>query len=139
MYTVCYRELYGILMATSLTNLIINTEKQCDITTATIHTDNQAAIRKVQSSNNKTAQSLIRNIVIMIDGLGAAGVEIDLRWVPAHVGIPGNEKAVMEAKKATGLKRMRKRNNNVVEVDTKHTALPAHGTNPSRRNASAPP
>ena len=85
LYTVCYGELYGILMATSLTNLIINIEKQCNITTATIYTDNQAAIRKVQNPNNKSGQSLVQNIVIMIDGLRATGVEIDLRWVPAHL------------------------------------------------------
>lgn len=48
---------------------------------------------KVQSPNNKSGQSLVENIIIMIDGLHATGVEIDLRWVPAHVGIPGNEKA----------------------------------------------
>ena len=133
LYTVCYGELYGILMATSLTNLIINIEKQYNITTATIYTDNQAAIRKVQNPNNKSGQCLVQNIVIMIDGLRATGVKIDLRWVPAHVGIPGNEKADIEAKKATGLRKMRKRNNKVVEVDTKYTALPAHGTKPLQK------
>ena len=93
-----------------------------------IYTNNQAAIGKLQSPNNKSGQSLVQNLVTMIDGLRATGVEIDLRWVPAHVGIPGNEKADIEAKKATGLRKMRKRNNKVVEVDTKYTALPAHGT-----------
>ncbi|MCJ1349629.1 hypothetical protein MMC31_007870 [Peltigera leucophlebia] len=120
-------------MGSSLTNLIINIEEQCNITTAKICTDNQAAIRKVQSPNNKSGQSLAQNIVTMIHGLRATGVEIHLRWVPAHVGIPGNEKADIEPKKATGLRKMRKRNNKVVEVDTKYTALPAHGTKPLQK------
>ena len=49
------------------------------------------------------------------------------------LGIPGNEKADIEAKKATGLRKMRKRNNKVVKVDTKYTALPAHGTKPLQK------
>ena len=82
---------------------------------------------------NQSGQSLVQNIITMIDGLRATGVEIDLRWVPAHVGIPGNEKADKEAKKAMGPRKIRKRNNKVVEVDTKYTALPAYGTKPLQK------
>ena len=119
LYIVCYCKLFRILIATFLTKLIMNIEKQCNITTATIYTNNQAAIRKIQSSNNKSEQSFVQNIIIIIAGLCATRVEIDLQWVPAHVGIPGNKKADIEAKKATGLRKMRKQNNKVVQVDTK--------------------
>lgn len=78
LYTVCYGKLYGILI-NSLINLILNIEKHCNITTATIYTDNQAAIQKVQSPNNKSGQSLVQNIITMINGLCATGVEIDLQ------------------------------------------------------------
>lgn len=80
-------------MATSLTYTTINVERQPGITSATIYTDNQAAIRKIKDPNSKSGQHLVQNIVTMIDGLQSAGVEIEIHWVPAHVGIAGNEKA----------------------------------------------
>lgn len=100
-YTVCYAELYGILMATSLTHIIINVEKQPGITSAIIYTDNQAAIQKIKDPNSaKSGQHLVQSIVTMINGLRNTGAKIELHWVPAHVGIAGNEKADREAKRA---------------------------------------
>lgn len=78
LYTVCYGKLYRILIATFLINLIMNIEKQCNITTVTIYINNQAAIQKIQSSNNKSGQSFVQNIIIIIDKLCATRIKIDL-------------------------------------------------------------
>ncbi|MCJ1349838.1 hypothetical protein MMC31_008080, partial [Peltigera leucophlebia] len=51
-------------------------EKQPDINTTTIYTDNQAAIRKIKDPNNKSGQHLARNIVTMIDGLRSRVLEL---------------------------------------------------------------
>lgn len=74
---------------------------------------------KSPKQNNKSGQRLVQNIIIIIDGLCAIGVEIDLRWVPVHIDISGNKKADIKAKKAMGLRKMYKQNNKVKEVDTK--------------------
>lgn len=126
-YTVCYAELYGILMTTSLTHTIINIERQPGITSTIIYTDNRAAIQKVKDpNNNKSGQHLVQNVVTMIDGLRNTGADIELHWVPAHVDIAGNERADREAKRATGLRTVRKRNHKIVEVDTPYTAQQAY-------------
>lgn len=44
-------------------------------------------------------ESLVQDIVTMIDELRATGVEIELRWVPVHIGIPSNKKADIKAKR----------------------------------------
>lgn len=46
--------------------------------------------------------------------------------MPAHVGTLENKKADIEAKKAISLKKMRKQNNKVVEIDTKYIVLLAY-------------
>ena len=133
-YTVCYAELYGIFTAMLLTHIIINIERQPGITLAIIYTDNQAVIQKVKDPNKtKSKEHLVQNVVTMINGLRNIGAKIELHWVPAHVGIAGNEKANREAKRATGLRTVRKRNHKVVEANTPYTAQQAYGVKPLQK------
>ena len=63
-------------------------------------------------------------IVWLVDGLRRKNIEVELHWVPAHVGIEGNEKADIAAKQATGW-RLRDQQDRQKEVDTDQTASQA--------------
>ena len=69
-----------------------------------IFIDNQAAIQAVRdpASHVRSGQIIIEGIVQYLDLLRGKGVNTVLHWIPAHEGFPGNEKADLEAKKATG-------------------------------------
>jgi hypothetical protein len=57
----------------------------------------------------------------MIENMRRKGIEPEFHWVPAHIGIEGNERADKAAKEATGWRRIRDRRQSR-EVDTNQTA-----------------
>ena len=67
-----------------------------------IYTDNQAAIRSSAKPKCKPGAYLLKKIALQTEHLQAQGLTIEIRWVPAHIGIAGNEKADRAAKEATG-------------------------------------
>ncbi|TVY62404.1 hypothetical protein Focb16_v004328 [Fusarium oxysporum f. sp. cubense] len=67
-----------------------------------IYTDNQAAIRSTAKPKGKSGAYLLRSIAKQIDELQLQGLNTEIRWVPAHIGIQGNEEADRAAKEATG-------------------------------------
>ncbi|RKL20549.1 hypothetical protein BFJ72_g15022 [Fusarium proliferatum] len=67
-----------------------------------IYTDNQAAIRSTARPKGKSGAYLLGNIARQIDELRSQGLKTEVRWVPAHIGIQGNEDADLAAKEATG-------------------------------------
>jgi RNase H len=50
----------------------------------------------------QSGQYLLRKIVKQINYLHSQGIAVCLNWVPAHIGIVGNEKADGLAKQAAG-------------------------------------
>ena len=50
----------------------------------------------------RTASRLVRDCMLSLSNLGRYN-KVSLLWVPAHVGIPANEKAVSMAKEGTKL------------------------------------
>lgn len=64
--------------------------------------DNQAAIQSVHNPGGQSGQLILRQIIHFIGILQKRGVSIEICWIPAHTGVPGNEKADVIAKQATG-------------------------------------
>ncbi|KAF5232691.1 hypothetical protein FANTH_12862 [Fusarium anthophilum] len=67
-----------------------------------IYTDNQAAIRSTTKPKGKSGAYLPKSIAQQIDQLQSQGLDTEIRWVPAHIGIQGNKDADRAAKEATG-------------------------------------
>lgn len=92
--TVYLAELKGIHMAL----LMAQTLKRESLV---IFSDSQAAIRAVQDPQSNGQQILAR-IINVLEGLARLQMKVEIRQIPVHQGIPGNEKADKAVKKATG-------------------------------------
>src|SRR4051812_34696894 len=77
-------------------------EDNQDYQKACIYTDNQAAIISSHKPQQQSGQRLIRRILRLWDNLRHRGKTVVLQWIPAHEGVPGNERANIAAKIATG-------------------------------------
>ena len=99
MTTVFGAELQGIVMATAMTMTIKETQIQ-NLWAVNIYVDNQAAIRASANPGRQSGQYLLKEIVQGIDRLRGAGIRVQIHWIPAHVGVPGNEEADRAAKTA---------------------------------------
>ena len=97
-------ELQGILMVLQLICDEAREGSRWRYRRATIFTDSQAAIRAVRDPRRQSGQHILRGIVQMLHKLQETAPEMDLRiqWTPAYEGIPGNERADIAAKEATG-------------------------------------
>ena len=67
-----------------------------------IYTDNQAAMRSLVKPEGKSGAYIFNRIMRQIQHLHAKWWTTDVRWIPSHVGIPGNEVVDIAAKQATG-------------------------------------
>jgi ribonuclease HI len=94
--TVYAAELDGIRMA-------IDTARARDISprSLTLFSDSQAAIQAVQNPRRPSGQYILNAIYREVRALGTRGLtDIQIRWIPAHVGVAGNEAADEAAKEA---------------------------------------
>jgi ribonuclease HI len=68
----------------------------------TIFSDSQAALKAIQNPGNRSGQHLVYGVRARVQGATRQGIQVKFQWVPAHIGIEGNEKADQLAKQATG-------------------------------------
>ena len=90
---VVFGELYGLLMALEL---IVEDNGDGKVL---IFTDNQAAITSSEQPKQQSGQYLLQEIALRIETLPR---HLEIHWIPAHSGVPGNESADIAAKEATG-------------------------------------
>jgi ribonuclease HI/exonuclease III len=86
-----------------------------------IFTDNQAAIRTFQKPTGKSGAYIVADAIQLIDKLqGDRETRVELRWVPAHTGIWGNEAADRAAKRAAKQNVGAGQNENAMQTRTYH-------------------
>jgi ribonuclease HI len=69
-----------------------NTERgELRLKKTTVFTDNQPAIQSCFRPGTQSGQYILRRIAKQIRQLHGRSVEVWIRWIPAHTGIPGNE------------------------------------------------
>nr|XP_036581842.1 zinc knuckle [Colletotrichum truncatum]KAF6790285.1 zinc knuckle [Colletotrichum truncatum] len=98
--TVYAGELRGIILALEIAEE--DKRKGNNRSKILIYTDNQAAIRSSAKPKGKSGSYLLKTIADKTQKLQEHGLKTEIRWVPAHTGIQGNEDADIAAKEATG-------------------------------------
>jgi hypothetical protein len=93
-------ELHGISLALQIAQAYA--DRNGSRRNVAIYTDNQAAIWSITNAEGRTGAYILEEIARQIQDLQDRGRPVRVRWVPAHVGIPGNEAADIAAKEATG-------------------------------------
>lgn len=66
-----------------------------------ICSDSRAALISIKRDKTSSREDIIRGVAMALSKAKDQGKSVTLQWVPAHVGVPGNEKADRAAKLAS--------------------------------------
>jgi ribonuclease HI len=98
--TVYAAELHGIEMALTLPSESTESWATRGKKGLVIFTDSQAALKALRRPRMPSGQVYLAGCLDLIRQLGAKGIPTELRWIPAHQGVIGNELADQHAKEA---------------------------------------
>jgi hypothetical protein len=93
-------ELQGILLALEMAR--DDSQQGYARSKVCIFTDNQAAIKSSAKPKGKSGAYILKAIARKTEELQQEGLPVEIRWIPAHTGVWGNEQAGRAAKEATG-------------------------------------
>lgn len=94
-----------------------------------IYTDNQAALRRLQTLNDRRpGQNVLKQIISMIDHLRLVNATVEFHWIPAHYKVKRNKAADHMAKTATGWLLKQQNNGRTTETDIGTLASKATNT-----------
>lgn len=98
--TVYAAELQGISLALQIAQDYV--DESGERRQIAIYTDNQAAIWSIAKAEGRSGAYILADIAQQVLELQDKGYSVTVRWIQAHVGVPGNEAADQAAKEATG-------------------------------------
>jgi ribonuclease HI len=90
-------EMYAISEAVKIADEISRTK---EVRAVTIFTNSQATLKRIQSDEPGPGQVLALRTMNWESELTDRNIQVEYRWVPAHSGVEGNEKADQQAMKA---------------------------------------
>ncbi|XP_076039373.1 ribonuclease H1-like [Oratosquilla oratoria] len=93
--TRCSMQAEGIAVGLALTHAL-NTHQSHVV----IHTDSLSLIQSIHNDVYQDYVQLMTSLLFQIRSLHEQGRIVVLNWIPGHIGLPGNEEADSEARKA---------------------------------------
>ncbi|XP_076044928.1 uncharacterized protein LOC143027528 [Oratosquilla oratoria] len=91
----CSMQAEGIAVGLALTHAL-NTHQSHVV----VHTDSLSLIQSIQNDIHQDYVQLMTSLLFQIRSLHEQGRIVVLNWIPGHIGLPGNEEADREARKA---------------------------------------
>jgi ribonuclease HI len=96
--TVYVAELRGIAAALELARRQARMPWSRRLRAVQIYADNQAALRTIDNPGRRPGQYMVKRVLALAKDLQEDGIAVHMAWIPAHVGVPGNEAADKLAK-----------------------------------------
>lgn len=91
-YIVFTGKLYNIFLALNITFYLIFIKQKIGIKTPMIYSNNQTVLCRLQMPNNKkSGQSVLKQIIKLIDYLQFINITIEFNKIFAHYNVKGNK------------------------------------------------